>query len=53
LIVSENLSLNSFSMSSCICVLRLCRFMRDVMKDVLQTTSRRFVNVDMIDTRSQ
>jgi hypothetical protein len=53
LIVFEDFSLNNFSMSFCICTLRFWKIMCDVIKDVLETTSRRFDDVDIIDTRSQ
>jgi hypothetical protein len=51
LIVSEFFSFSSLFMSFCICCLRFCRLIRDAMKNDLETSSRRSVDVDMIDTR--
>jgi hypothetical protein len=35
----------------CICCLRSCKFIRDAIKNDFETSSRRSVDVDMIDTR--
>jgi hypothetical protein len=51
LIVSKLFSFSSLSMSFCICCLRSCKLIRDAMKNDLETSSRRSVDVDMIDTR--
>ncbi len=52
LIVSNFFSFSSFFMSFCICCLRSCKLIRDAMKNDLETSSRRSIDVDMIDTRS-
>ncbi len=39
-------------MSFRICDLRLCKNIRDVVKNVLETSFRRSINVDIVDTRS-
>jgi hypothetical protein len=51
LIVSKFFSFNSLFMSFCICCLRFCKLIRDAMKNDLETSSRRSIDVDMIDTR--
>jgi hypothetical protein len=51
LIVSEFFSFSSLFISFCICCLRLCKLIRDAMKNDLETSFRRSVDVDMIDTR--
>jgi hypothetical protein len=51
LIVSEFFFFSSLSMSFCICCLRSCRLIREAMKNDLRTSSRRSIDVDMIDTR--
>jgi hypothetical protein len=50
-IVFENFSLSSLFMSFCIWILRLCRNIRDAVKSVLETSSRRSIDVDIVDTR--
>ncbi len=51
LIVSKFFSFNNLFMSFCICCLRSCKLIRDVMKNDFETSSRRSIDVDMIDTR--
>ncbi len=51
LIVSELFSFSNLFISFCICCLRSCRLIRDAMKNDLETSLRRSVDVDMIDTR--
>jgi hypothetical protein len=51
LIVSELFSFNSLFMSFCICCLRCCKLIRDTMKNDLEASFRRSVDVDMIDIR--
>jgi hypothetical protein len=51
LTVSKFFSFSNLSMSFCICCLRSCKLIRDAMKNDLETSSRRSVDVDMIDTR--
>jgi hypothetical protein len=51
LIVSELFSFSSLFMFFCICCLRSCRLIREAMKNDLETSFRRSVDVDMIDTR--
>jgi hypothetical protein len=52
LIVSEFFSFSSLFMFFCICCLRSCKLIRDAMKNNLETSSQRSIDVDMIDTRS-
>ncbi len=52
LIVSKLFSFSSLFMSLCICCLRSCRLIRDAMKNDLETSFRRSIDVDMIDTSS-
>ncbi len=51
LIVSKFFSFSSLSMSFCICCLRSCKLIRDAMKNDLEASFRRSIDVDMIDTR--
>jgi hypothetical protein len=51
LIVSKKKFFSSLSMSFCICCLRFCKLIRDTMKNDLETSFRRSIDVDMIDTR--
>jgi hypothetical protein len=51
LIVSELFFFSSLFISFCICCLRSCRLIREAMKNDLETSFRRSVDVDMIDTR--
>ncbi len=51
LIVSKLFSFNNLFMSFCICCLRSCRLIRDAMKNDLEASFRRSIDVDMIDTR--
>ncbi len=51
LIVSELFSFSNLFMSFCIYCLRSCKLIRDAMKNDLETSSRRSIDVDMIDTR--
>ncbi len=51
LIVSELFSFSNLFMFFCIYCLRFCKLIRDAMKNDLETSFRRLINVDMIDTR--
>ncbi len=51
LIVSKFFSFSNLFMSFCICCLRFCKLIRDAMKNDLETSSRRLIDIDMIDTR--
>jgi steroid 5-alpha reductase family enzyme len=51
-IVFENFSFNNLFMSFCIWVLQFCKNIRDAVKSVLETSSRRSIDIDIVDTRS-
>jgi hypothetical protein len=51
LIVSELFSFSCLFMFFCICCLRFCKLIRETMKNDLETSFWRSVDVDMIDTR--
>jgi hypothetical protein len=51
LIVSEFFFFSNLFMFFCICCLRFCRLIRDAMKNDLETSFQRLIDVDMIDTR--
>jgi hypothetical protein len=51
LIVSEFFSFSNLFISFCIYCLRSCKLIRDAMKNDLEMSSRRSVDVDMIHTR--
>ncbi len=51
LIVSKFFSFSNLFMSFCICCLRSCKLIRDAMKNDLEASFQRLIDVDMIDIR--
>jgi hypothetical protein len=51
LIISKLFFFNNLSMFFCICCLRFYKLIRETKKNDFETSSRRLIDVDMIDTR--